>query len=134
MRSVNSTFAGVLMVALCALAPGFCAAGGDDDWLGQDKALHFGVSIALESCGYWALREGAELSRPASLFGGAALSLSAGLAKELADETFGGKDMFWNCIGVGVGSLAWYFVDMRNERVVMGIRGTRVTLAYERHF
>jgi len=114
--------------------PGLASAADEDDWLGQDKALHFGVSALLESGGYWLLREGAGWTKPASLAGAAVMSLGVGLAKELTDETFSVKDMAWNGAGVGVGSGVWYLADNRQDRVRMAVGRHGAALCYERRF
>lgn len=78
-----------------------------DDWFGEDKAKHFGVSFAV----------GVATSRVTSdewsAFG---LALLPGLAKELYDSgqdcnRFSWKDMGWNAAGayVGVRTGNWIF-------------------------
>jgi putative lipoprotein len=88
-----------------------------DEWLGQDKALHLGASAALSSGGYL----GASLlteSVPLRMASGAALALSLGLAKEVHDERFSGKDMAWNALGTATGLLLSWTVDVALRRLL----------------
>lgn len=41
-----------LLVAACLLLGG-CSHFAEDDWLGEDKALHFASSAALAAAGRW---------------------------------------------------------------------------------
>jgi putative lipoprotein len=107
-----------LLVVLCPLllaplsarggAPGGAA---QDDWLGQDKLLHFGVSAGLAGAGYTG---GALLfeAPQARWLTGAGVALGAGLGKELYDAGRGGlfsfKDLTWDVLGTGTGlALSW---------------------------
>lgn len=93
----------LLALALCALA---VPAAAQDDWLGRDKALHFGVSATLAGAGYatasLAMDEPWHRATAASAF-----TLSVGAAKELYDATGAGdpslRDFTWNLIGCAVG-------------------------------
>jgi putative lipoprotein len=79
-----------------------------DDWWGEDKLLHFGVSMLLASGGYAASSFVLEEPWQRALAGGA-LSLSLGIAKESFDLAGHGdpswKDLTWDGAGtlVGVG-------------------------------
>jgi putative lipoprotein len=101
----------VLAVALLA-APTPAAA--QDDWLGRDKALHFGASFALAGAGY---AGGAALSRePVVRLGiGAAVALGAGIAKEMYDRSGHGdpslKDLTWDALGTATGLVTAWLVD-----------------------
>lgn len=82
-----------------------------DDWLGQDKALHYSVSAGLAGAGYAA---GALLfdAPEARWLTGAGGALGAGVAKELFDAArgsfFSWKDLTWDVLGVATGlGLAW---------------------------
>lgn len=83
-----------------------------DDWLGRDKALHFGVSVGLAGAGY---AGGALLfdDEPgARWLTGAGVSLTAGLGKELYDAGWGSgfsfKDLTWDVVGTATGlGLSW---------------------------
>lgn len=79
--------------------------------LGEDKLLHFGVSLSLSSAGYWF---GASIteSRLAPFFIGGGFALAAGLGKELWDLSGGGEaewlDLAFDLMGSAVGLLiAW---------------------------
>jgi putative lipoprotein len=82
-----------------------------DDWLGQDKALHFGVSAGLAGAGY---AGGALLfDEPgARWLTGAGVALTAGVGKELYDAGWGTgfsfKDLTWDVVGTATGlGLSW---------------------------
>lgn len=99
----------VLLIVLLAASSAWGAPG--DDWLGQDKARHFGVTLVLGGGGYGA---GALVfeSTQARLLTGAALGLGVGLGKELYDAGrptgFSGKDLAWDAVGTATGlALAW---------------------------
>lgn len=99
----------VLLLVLLAATSARAAPG--DDWLGQDKARHFGVTLVLGGGGYGA---GALVfeSTQARLLTGAALGLGVGLGKELYDSGratgFSGKDLAWDAVGTATGlALAW---------------------------
>ena len=76
-----------------------------DDWMGRDKAAHFGASLALGVAGPRLTNE------PWEAVG---LALIPGVAKELYDagqacNRFSWKDMGWNVAGavLGVGGGYW---------------------------
>lgn len=82
-----------------------------DDWFGQDKALHFGVSAALAGAGY---AGGALLFEEprARWLTGSGVALGAGVAKELYDagrgSFFSVKDLTWDVLGTATGlALSW---------------------------
>jgi putative lipoprotein len=82
-----------------------------DDWFGQDKALHYGVSVGLAGAGY---AGGALLSEApeARWLSGAGVALGAGVAKELYDagrgSFFSFKDLTWDVLGTATGlALSW---------------------------
>jgi putative lipoprotein len=89
-----------------------------DEWLGKDKALHFGVSVGLAAGGYAAGTQLFETRRSALIFGGS-ISIALGAGKEIYDATGHGdpswKDFTWDLIGTAVGlglaygvhALAW---------------------------
>ncbi len=86
-----------------------------DEWLGSDKALHFGLSAGIAAVGY---AGGALIwdSRGARIASGATLAVTAGAAKELYDLAGYGdpswKDFTWDLIGTAVGVLAAFTVDV----------------------
>ena len=80
---------------------------GRDDWLGRDKAAHFGASFALGVAG------SRLTDQP---WGAVGLALIPGVAKELYDagqdcNRFSWRDMGWNVAGaaLGVGGGYWMF-------------------------
>jgi putative lipoprotein len=82
-----------------------------DDWFGQDKALHYGVSVGLAGAGY---AGGALLfDEPgARWLTGAGLALGAGVGKEVYDawrgRFFSFKDLTWDVLGTATGlALSW---------------------------
>jgi putative lipoprotein len=82
-----------------------------DDWFGQDKALHYGVSAGLAGAGY---AGGAFLfdAPEARWLTGAGVALGAGVAKELYDagrgSFFSFKDLAWDGLGTATGlALSW---------------------------
>jgi uncharacterized protein YfiM (DUF2279 family) len=90
-----------------------------DDWLGPDKALHFGAGAGLATAGYVA--SAALVKDEVVRLGcGGFLALAAGLAKEMRDRTSGGdpslKDVAWDAIGAATGLVVSYLVD----RLVFG--------------
>lgn len=103
----------VLLLVLPALllAPRARAASSGDEWLGTDKAKHFGVTLGLGAVGYGG---GALLfdTPRARLLSGAALGMGVGLGKELYDlgrgSRFSVKDLAWDALGTATGlALAW---------------------------
>ena len=77
-----------------------------DEWWGEDKLLHFGVSMLLASGGYAASSLVLEEPWQRALAGGA-FSLSLGIAKESLDLAGHGdpswKDLTWDGAGTVVG-------------------------------
>lgn len=98
----------MLLAALCVASAASAPAAAQDDWLGRDKALHFGVSAAISASGYglsafW-------LERPAwRALAGASTALAAGAGKEIWDAAGHGdpsaRDFTWDLAGAltGVG-------------------------------
>lgn len=105
-----------LAVALGLAVPAAARAEGGadpDPWVGQDKALHFGISAAIAGGGYAAGATLFGLERPeARLLLGGGLALGAGVAKELADlaglGTPSWKDLTADALGAATGlAIAW---------------------------
>lgn len=100
-----------LVVALLVPRP----ARADDDWLGRDKALHFGVSAFLSSSTYAVSAAFFDARYPPLLLG-AGVSLGAGVGKELADlaglGTPSWKDLAWDVIGTVAGLVVAYGLDL----------------------
>jgi uncharacterized protein YfiM (DUF2279 family) len=96
-------FRAVVLAMIAAAAPARA-----DEWLGADKALHFGATFALASGGYAA---GAWLgeSPETKWLAGAGLAVAAGVGKELYDLTGRGdaswKDLAWDGFGTAAGLL-----------------------------
>lgn len=86
-----------------------------DDWLGPDKALHFGVSAGLAAGGYALGAVFWDDYTPRFLLG-AGLSLAAGVIKELVDLAGPGdaswRDMAWNLVGITTGLLVAWLIDI----------------------
>jgi uncharacterized protein YfiM (DUF2279 family) len=80
-----------------------------DDWWGEDKLLHFGVSMLLASGGYAASSFVLEEPWQRALAGGA-FSLSLGIAKESFDLAGHGdpswKDLTWDGAGTLVAEVS----------------------------
>jgi putative lipoprotein len=88
------------------LLAGTAAASDADPWFGRDKALHFGVSVALSAGGYAASSLVLD-TRAERALAGSAFSLTLGASKELWDLSGHGdpswRDFTWDVIGTGVG-------------------------------
>lgn len=114
----SATFRLSLAVAL-ALAAFLAArpaahAAEPDSWFGRDKVMHVSVSFALAGIGY---ADSTAFTKRTSIrmLSGASLALSAGIAKELADQ-YGGRglswrDLTWDAIGTATGTLVAWLVD-----------------------
>ena len=82
-----------------------------DDWLGYDKALHFGASFLLTLSSQYVLVDKADMTDGAALPLSAGAALALGLAKEVADSRravgphFSLRDLAADALGVAVGAL-----------------------------
>jgi len=125
MRWRPAAAASVIALALggAPATPAHAAGADDDPWWGRDKALHFGVSAALAGAGYG----GAALFTPRTelrLGAGAAVALSAGVAKELVD--LGGRgdaswrDLTWDVVGTATGLVVAWTIDHLVARLSAG--------------
>jgi putative lipoprotein len=98
------------LVACIALGATFAArsacASDADPWFGPDKALHFGISVALSAGGYAASSIWLDTRTERAIAGGT-FSLTLGAGKELWDLSGHGdpswRDFTWDAIGTGVG-------------------------------
>ena len=79
----------------------------EDDWLGKDKAAHFGISAAVGFAAYSYTED------KMTAFG---IAMVPGLLKEVADSQkeggrFSEKDLAWDAVGafVGVQAGEWTF-------------------------
>jgi putative lipoprotein len=105
-----------LLLAFMCLALGRRARAAEPDpWWGQDKALHFTVSIGLGSGGY----AGSSLwldRRWQRAVAGAGFSLTLGAGKELCDLAAHGdaswRDFTWDIAGTAVGVGLAYLLDL----------------------
>lgn len=102
-----------LALLLCAALPAVGHA--QDDWWGQDKAKHYGVSAALTVGGH--ALSALWLEQPWQRgIAGASLGLGAGIAKELHDLAGYGdpswKDLTWDLAGVVTGAGLALLVDI----------------------
>jgi putative lipoprotein len=88
------------------LTAGAAKASDADPWFGPDKALHFGVSVALSAGGYAVSSIWLDTRTERAVAGGA-FSLTLGAGKELWDLSGHGdpswRDFTWDVIGTGVG-------------------------------
>lgn len=109
----------MLWLALAAASP----ASAQDDWLGRDKALHFGVSAALAATAYGV--SAIWLEPPAyRTLAGASTALVAGAAKEIWDAAGhgdpSGKDFTWDLVGAVTGAGVALAVDLVVRRLRRG--------------
>ena len=78
-----------------------------DPWFGRDKALHFGISVALSAGGYATSSIWLDRSAERALASGT-FSLTLGASKELWDLSGHGdpswRDFTWDVIGTAVGT------------------------------
>jgi putative lipoprotein len=85
-----------------------------DPWFGRDKVMHFTVSFALAGTSY-AAAAGCTKRTSLRVLSGAGIALSAGLAKELADQYSGRglswRDLTWDAVGTATGTLVAWLVD-----------------------
>lgn len=77
-----------------------------DEWLGEDKALHFAASVVLSGVGYGV--SSTVLEKPwQRALAGSVFSLTVGGLKELADSLNEAvpswQDMAWNVAGTAAG-------------------------------
>ncbi|MEZ4222635.1 MAG: hypothetical protein R3B13_16965 [Polyangiaceae bacterium] len=87
----------------------------EDDWFGQDKALHFGASATIAGGGYALSTTFLEPRVQRALFGGG-LALVAGAGKEAYDATGAGspsyRDFTWDVIGAATGVAIAWLIDL----------------------
>ena len=74
-----------------------------DRWIAPDKVEHYAASALIETSAYAALRK-LKLSNGRALAGATAVTIAAGVGKELLDRrrgfTISGKDLVWDFAGV----------------------------------
>ncbi|HEU4586683.1 MAG TPA: hypothetical protein VFR95_13095 [Gemmatimonadaceae bacterium] len=96
-----------LVLVLSLWIPGGAGQGGDS-WLSSDKVKHFFMSAFVQSVSYSALRT-ARVSHDGALVGASALTLTAGVVKEIHDdrsgERFSVRDLAWDAAGAGAATV-----------------------------
>lgn len=102
--------------------------------MGQDKFLHFGASALLDTAGYWTLREGVQLKKADALVLAAGATLSLGIAKEFYDDQFSGKDLAWDIVGTGFGTILWMVIDRKNDQVALTVSSSFSGVQYFHRF
>ena len=119
-RSVTSALLVSLTGTLAAPQIARANAPDADPWFGQDKLVHFAASGSLAIVGY----AGASMlteDRPLRIGAGAALAVSAGVAKELWDLDGHGdaswRDLSWDLLGAVTGLLVSVGVDWAVHRM-----------------
>lgn len=110
--SLTATLAGPRIA--CADSPNA------DPWFGRDKLIHFSASASLAVVGYASASMLTE-NRPTRIGAGAALAVSAGVAKELWDLDGHGdaswRDLSWDLVGAATGLLVSVGVDWAVHRM-----------------
>lgn len=92
-----------------------CSHYADDDWLGQDKALHFAGSALLTAAAMEAAQQRGYAGGRKARFG-LLFSLSFGIGKELHDSRPQGsgwswKDLIWDVAGSAAGYTLYQALD-----------------------
>lgn len=107
-------FASLLGLALW-FVPRLASADEVDPWWGEDKALHFGVSVGLSAGGYGVSSLVLD-ERWQRATAGATFSLTLGIGKELWDLSGHGnasyKDFAWDVAGTLVGTGLALAIDL----------------------
>jgi putative lipoprotein len=103
-----------LALAVFLMAQPPAQAADADPWFGRDKAMHLSVSFALAGTSY-ATAAGVSKRTSVRVMSGAGIALSAGIAKELYDQSSRGDaswhDLTWDAIGTATGTLVAWLVD-----------------------
>ncbi|MFH1479145.1 MAG: hypothetical protein ABIG92_05170 [Candidatus Omnitrophota bacterium] len=96
---------GLILGILCVFYGPDLAYGRDkDEWLGGDKALHCGVSFALETVGYNIYKKNTSLDDSEARIASFTSTLFIGFVKEFLDRRFSWKDIGADAIGAGAGA------------------------------
>ena len=86
-----------------------------DPWFGADKVKHFATSAVVQAMSYGAIRA-TNAGHRSSLVGATAVTMAAGVGKELHDRRAGGpfslRDLAWDAAGAGAATA----VLVRTER------------------
>ena len=96
-----------------------------DDWLGRDKALHFGLSVGLAAGAY--AMSAPFVEEPVTRFAlGVGTGFSVGILKEIWDATGrgtpSGRDLAWDAAGVATGAAISLLVDRLRRRRTRAVR------------
>lgn len=101
-----------------------------DEWLGRDKALHFGASAAIAGTSYGVTTAFTD-KRIVAFAIGSGVALGAGIAKESIDALGYGdpswKDFAWDVAGTLVGLGIAYGVDALLRRDTTATTHTALT-------
>ncbi len=140
MKGKTSSTCAAVVPALAALAALLVAtparAADPDPWFAEDKALHFGVSVALAGGGYGV--SALVLDKPwQRAVAGASFSLTLGAGKELYDLSGHGdpswRDFTWDVIGTAVGVGVALLIDKAVSSPASpqtSVRGTQIAIAF----
>ena len=88
-----------LLVAACLLLGG-CSHFAEDDWLGEDKALHFASSAALAAAGMQMAHDRGLRGARQARFG---LSFSLAFGSRSAGSGWSWKDLAWDLAAAAAG-------------------------------
>lgn len=111
----------VACAAICFAQPAFA--------LGQDKVLHFSLSVVMAGSACTALHKTTDLPPAARMAGAFGTSMLVGFAKELHDRKIDGGDLVADAAGSLVGVLVSEYVSRRlwahldDDKVIIGIKG-----------
>ena len=116
MKTISTSL--LTLTLLAAAGPNHACSVARDDWMGRDKAAHFGASFAV---GVAASRL---TNEPWEAVG---LALIPGVAKELYDagqacNRFSWKDMAWNAAGA--------YIGVRAGNWILGPSGASYRIAF----
>jgi putative lipoprotein len=115
-----ATALAVLVTSAFAL-PTAARADDRDPWLGHDKLLHFEASAAIAAGGYGGAALLSDDVR-VRLAAGAAIGITAGVAKELWDLSGHGdaswRDLTWDAIGTASGLAVALTIDWAVSRLL----------------
>lgn len=132
-KALKAVVAGICTLPLLVFLPATSFAD-DDEWMGTDKFLHFGASALLDTACYWTLREGVHLEKADTLVISAFATLSLGVAKEVYDEKFSEKDLVWDILGTGFGTILWMVIDREHDEVTLTVSSSFSGIQYLHRF
>jgi len=76
----------------------------EDEWTGEDKALHLTASFAIDTFMYNVLRKDHGYTDKEAKITAFFTTLFVGLTKELIDDRFSWKDIGADALGTGIGA------------------------------